>query len=128
VKPPGPQQSRTRRPSSGAGRRRVAESGAGGGTLYGRRGHIQAPIADLDAYATRGMKAFDAPGLAIGIVAGDKLVYAKGFGVRGKGGGQPVDARTIFQIGSTTKAFLETGLAIMVDRGMLNWEDRVVDL
>ncbi|HME23909.1 MAG TPA: serine hydrolase [Acetobacteraceae bacterium] len=89
---------------------------------------IQALIPDLDAYATRGMKAFDVPGLAIGIVAGDKLVYAKGFGVRSKGGGQPVDTRTVFQIGSATKAFLATSLAIMVDRGRLNWDDRVVDL
>ncbi len=89
---------------------------------------IQVLIPDLDAYITSGMKAFDVPGLAIGIVAGDKLVYAKGFGVRSKGGGQPVDARTIFQIGSTTKAFLATSLAIMVDRGKLNWNDRVVDL
>lgn len=89
---------------------------------------IQALIADLDAYATRGMKAFDIPGLAIGIVAGDKLVYAKGFGVRSKSGGQQVDPRTIFQIGSTTKAFLATSLAIMVDRGKLNWDSRVVDL
>jgi CubicO group peptidase (beta-lactamase class C family) len=70
----------------------------------------------LEAYLARGMKAFDVPGLAIGIVAGDKLVYAKGFGVRSKGGGVPVDTRTIFQIGSTTKAFLATTLAIMVDR------------
>jgi len=89
---------------------------------------IQALIPDLDAYATRGMKAFDVPGLAIGIVAGDKFVYAKGFGVRSKGGGQPVDTRTVFQIGSATKAFLATSLAIMVDRGRLNWDDRVVDL
>ncbi len=89
---------------------------------------IQALIPDLEAYATRGMKAFDVPGLAIGIVAGDRLVYAKGFGVRSKGGGQPVGARTIFQIGSNTKAFLATSEAIMVDRGKLNWNDRVVDL
>jgi CubicO group peptidase (beta-lactamase class C family) len=89
---------------------------------------IQALIPDLEAYATRGMKAFDVPGLAIGIVAGDRLVYAKGFGVRSKGGGQSVDAHTIFQIGSNTKAFLATSEAIMVDRGKLNWNDRVVDL
>ena len=50
------------------------------------------------------MKAFDVPGLAIGIATGDKLVYAKGFGVRSEEGGVPVDTRTIFQIGSTTKA------------------------
>jgi CubicO group peptidase (beta-lactamase class C family) len=87
---------------------------------------IQALIPDLDAYATRGMKVFDVPGLAIGIVVDDRLVYAKGFGVRSKGGAQPVDPRTIFQIGSTTKAFLATSLAILVDRGQLAWDDRVV--
>ena len=89
---------------------------------------VWALIPALEAYIARGMKAFDVPGLAIGIVAGDKLVYAKGFGVRSKGGGVPVDTRTIFQIGSTTKAFLATTLAIMVDRRKLRWDDRIVDL
>jgi CubicO group peptidase (beta-lactamase class C family) len=89
---------------------------------------VRALIPDLEAYLASGMQAFDVPGLAIGIVAGDQLVYAKGFGVRRKGGGVPVDTRTIFQIGSTTKAFLATTLAIMVDRGKLRWDDRIVDL
>jgi CubicO group peptidase (beta-lactamase class C family) len=40
------------------------------------------------------MKGFDIPGLAIGIVANDRLVYAKGFGVRSKNNRLPVDART----------------------------------
>lgn len=83
---------------------------------------------EIEAYTTRGMQAFDVPGLALGIVAGDRLVYAKGFGVRAKSNGQPVDSRTIFQIGSTTKAFLATSLAILVDRGRLRWDDRVIDL
>ena len=56
------------------------------------------------------------------------MVYAKGFGVRSKSGGQPVDTPTIFQIGSNAKAFLATSIAIMVDRGKLKWDDRVVDL
>jgi CubicO group peptidase (beta-lactamase class C family) len=89
---------------------------------------VQALIPDIEAYVASGMKEFDVPGLAIGIVAGDKLVYAKGFGVRSKGNSVPVDTRTTFQIGSTTKAFLATTLAIMVDRGKLRWDDRVVDL
>jgi len=74
------------------------------------------------------MKAFDVPGLAIGIVAGDKLVYAKGFGGRRKGGGELVDARTVFQIGSTTKAFLAASMAITIDHGKVHWDDRVIDL
>jgi CubicO group peptidase (beta-lactamase class C family) len=73
------------------------------------------------------MESFGVPGLAIGIVAGDQLVYAKGFGVRRKGGA-PVDTQTIFQIGSATKAFLATTMAIAVDQGMLHWDDRIVDL
>ena len=107
---------------------RPARASAPSATDAAMADRIQALIPDLEAYATRGMKAFDVPGLAIGIVAGDRLVYAKGFGVRSKGGGQPVDVHTIFQIGSNTKAFLATSEAIMVDRGKLNWNDRVVDL
>lgn len=89
---------------------------------------IETLIPEIETYTAGGMKAFNAPGLALGIVANDRLVYGKGFGVRGKAGGEPVDTRTVFQIGSTTKAFLATTLAIMVDRGKLRWDDRVVDL
>jgi CubicO group peptidase (beta-lactamase class C family) len=89
---------------------------------------VQAAIPEIEAYIADGMKAFDVPGLAIGIVANDKLIYAKGFGVRSKSGGQLVNSRTVFQIGSTTKAFLAATIAIMVDRGKLHWNDRVVDL
>jgi CubicO group peptidase (beta-lactamase class C family) len=89
---------------------------------------VRALIPDLETYIQRGMKAYDLPGLAIGIVTGDRLVYAKGFGVRSKAGGAPVDARIAFQIGSLTKGFLATTMAIMVDRGKVHWNDRVVDL
>jgi CubicO group peptidase (beta-lactamase class C family) len=89
---------------------------------------IQALISALETYTGAGMKAFDMPGLALGIVSGDRLVYAKGFGVRSKGGAAPVDPRTVFQIGSTTKAFLAATMAITVDRAKFRWDDRVIDL
>ena len=88
---------------------------------------VQTLVPSLEDYVEANMKSFDVPGLAIGIVAGDKLIYARGFGVRNKGGA-PVDAQTIFQIGSTTKAFLSVTMAIAVDRGKLHWDDRVVDI
>lgn len=89
---------------------------------------IQELAPKLEAYVASGMKAFDVPGVAIGIVVGDKLIYSKGQGVRSKAGGQPVDTDTIFQIGSTTKAFLATTMGIAVDHRKLHWDDRVVDL
>ena len=89
---------------------------------------VEALAPDLEAYIARGMEMFDVPGVAVGIVTGDQLVYARGFGSSRKGGGDPVDAASLFQIGSTTKAFLATTLAIAVDEGKLGWDERVVDL
>ena len=39
---------------------------------------IEALVPELEGYIASGMKAFDDPGLAIGIVSDDRLVYAKG--------------------------------------------------
>ena len=88
---------------------------------------IEALVPDLEAYIEKGMEDFHVPGLAVGIVSGDRLVWSKGFGVAWEGG-PAVDADSVFQIGSTTKAFLATTFAIGVDRGNLAWDDRVVDL
>ena len=104
---------------------KAAEPSTTKATIEGR---VQELIPDIEAYITSGMKGFDIPGLAIGIVANNRLIYAKGFGVRSKSNGLPVDTRTVFQIGSTTKAFLTATMAILVDRGKLRWDDRVVDL
>ena len=65
--------------------------------------------------------------MAIGIVAQGKLVFAKGFGVKDVNEPDKVDEHTIFQIGSTTKAFTAAVLAKMVDRKKLGWHDKVVD-
>ncbi len=93
----------------------------------GMEARISALTGELEAYVRKGMADFDNPGLAIGIVSGDRLVYAKGFGSRSKGG-EAVDTDTVFQIGSTTKAFLATTMAIAADRDKLAWDARVVDL
>lgn len=89
---------------------------------------VQSLIPAIETYAEAGQRLYGTPGFAIGIVADDKLVYARGFGKRSKSGDDLVDPRTIFQIGSLSKAFLGATLAIMVDRGALRWDDRVVDL
>src|SRR5262245_23632803 len=68
------------------------------GTEASMEDRVKALIPEFEAYIASGMKAFDVPGLAVGVVVGDKLVYAKGFGVRRKGGDAPVSPRTVFQI------------------------------
>jgi CubicO group peptidase (beta-lactamase class C family) len=88
----------------------------------------QAPTAeDIDALARRAMEAFQAPGIAVGVVQDGELIYARGHGVREIGRSEPVDADTIFQIASLTKAFTAASLGILVDEGKLGWDDAVID-
>ena len=84
-----------------------------------------APTADLDSYVARAMKAFDVPGLSVGIVKDGKVVVAKGYGVRKLGESAAVDENTLFGIGSNTKAFTSAALATLVDEGKLSWDDPV---
>jgi CubicO group peptidase (beta-lactamase class C family) len=91
------------------------------------KARVEALIPAFEAMFEKGMADFSVPGAAVGIVVGDELVFAKGYGAR-TSGGAPVDTATLFQIGSTTKAFLATTLAIMVDDDKLDWGQRVVGL
>ena len=45
----------------------------------------EARAAEVDAAATRAMKAFAVPGIAVGIVKDGRLVFARGYGVRAVG-------------------------------------------
>jgi CubicO group peptidase (beta-lactamase class C family) len=85
------------------------------------------PASAVDETARRAMKAFDVPGMAIGIVKDGHLVYSKGFGTRELGKNSPVTPDTLFQIGSNTKAFTAAALAILVDEGRIHWDDKVID-
>jgi CubicO group peptidase (beta-lactamase class C family) len=84
-------------------------------------------LADFDQYAEKGMKEWNIPGMAVAIVQGDKIIYSKGFGVKKLGNSDPVTPNTVFQIGSTSKAFTSLLVAMLVDEGKLKWDDHVVD-
>ncbi|MBY8825153.1 serine hydrolase [Sphingomonas colocasiae] len=81
----------------------------------------------IDETVARAMKAFEVPGMAVGIVKDGKLIYSKGYGVREQGKSARVDADTLFQIGSNTKAFTAAALSILIDEGKIGWDDKVID-
>lgn len=79
----------------------------------------------VDAAVEQSMKSWGVPGAAIAIIQDDRVVIAKGYGLRDVKSRQPVTANTLFAIGSTTKAFTTAAMAILVDEGKMNWDDRV---
>jgi CubicO group peptidase (beta-lactamase class C family) len=74
------------------------------------------------------MQTTGVPGVAVGIVYQDKVVYLKGFGVRKAGTLTPVDADTVFQLASVSKPMASTVVAAMVGRGEISWDDKIVNL
>src|SRR3954452_19974976 len=80
-------------------------------------------IIDKDVRDT--IEAWRVPGLAIAVVQNDKVIFLKGYGVKETGKTDAVTAHTLFEIGSTTKAFTATVMAMLADEKKLAWDDPV---
>src|SRR5262245_28829358 len=83
------------------------------------------PPPGFDARVEQIRTAVGVPGLAVAIVENGRVTLARGYGVRRLGEKAPVDADTIFQLGSVGKAFTTAALAVLVDRGKIAWDDPV---
>lgn len=83
--------------------------------------------ASIEKSAQRTMEEFNVPGMAVSVVYDGKIFYSAGHGVVEVGNKQRVDEKTLFQIGSVSKAFTAAALAILADAGKLDWDDRVID-
>lgn len=86
------------------------------------------PLAGIDTYIQNAMSQLKAVGLAIAVVKNDSIVYARGFGVKKLGDPAPVTPRTVFAVGSTSKAFTTAALGMLVDEGRFGWDTRATDL
>ncbi|NOQ27888.1 MAG: serine hydrolase [Bacteroidales bacterium] len=80
----------------------------------------------LDIFINQLMEDFDVPGLSIGIVQNDSIIYLKGFGTREISTDNTANENTLFGIGSITKSFTALTLGILVDEGKIKWDDKVV--
>jgi CubicO group peptidase (beta-lactamase class C family) len=85
-----------------------------------------AKLAEIDAYAMKTQAEWNIPGLAIAIVKDDKVVFAKGYGIRDINKPETVDENTLFAIASNSKAFTTASLAILIDEKKIGgWDEKV---
>ena len=86
-----------------------------------------APLQGLDEFIEAGMAEWGIPGLAIAVVHDDEVVLARGYGVHRKGEDVPVDEHTLFGVASVSKAFTAAAVGMLVEEGLLHWDDPVTD-
>jgi CubicO group peptidase (beta-lactamase class C family) len=82
----------------------------------------------LEPLIRREMAKAGIPGLAVAVVRRGKPDYVRGFGLRAMDESLPVDADTLFKMNSVTKSMSATAIATEVERGGVQWSDRIVDL
>lgn len=81
---------------------------------------------ELDPVLQEIMTRWDIPGLAIGMVKGNDIVYAKGFGVQSLETQAPVTPDSVFCVQSISKVFVATAVMQLVERGELDLDAPLV--
>jgi len=79
----------------------------------------------FEEFVTKTMEEWKVTGLGISIVKDGKVIFSKGFGFRDVKKGLKVTPKTLFAIGSCSKAFTATTMGILVDEGKLDWDEPV---
>ncbi|WP_262695697.1 serine hydrolase domain-containing protein [Kordiimonas aquimaris] len=81
---------------------------------------------DFDTTVLAEMEKWHAPGLGLAVVKDGKTLLAKGYGIKSIKTNELVNADTVFQAGSTTKAFASMAVAMLIDDGVLSWDDPII--
>src|SRR5258708_22133248 len=76
----------------------------------------------FDSYMEQVLKDWNTPGIGVGIVINDKLVFAKGYGYRDYEKKLPFTPTTLCQIASNSKLFTAVSSGMLVDEGKLTWD------
>lgn len=84
---------------------------------------IDKATAALDGIVESAMTRTGVPGVAVGVVYKDKVIYAKGFGVREVGKPGKIDPDTVFLLASVSKPIASTIVAKLVGDGVVKWDD-----
>lgn len=67
------------------------------------------------------------PGLAVGVVYNNEVIYTKGFGVKNVETKELVTERSLFHMASVSKTFVATGIMQLVQREKINLDAPLVD-
>ncbi|MGO9966012.1 MAG: serine hydrolase domain-containing protein [Bryobacteraceae bacterium] len=79
----------------------------------------------FDAYMAKTLEDWNAPGVGVGVVVNDKLVFAKGYGFRDYEKKLPFTPGTMSPIASNTKLFTAVAAGMLVEEGKLTWDKPV---
>ncbi|MCR4710672.1 MAG: serine hydrolase [Clostridia bacterium] len=85
-------------------------------------------FASLEPVVEEELERFHCPSLALGVIRKGEILFSGGFGQADREKGLPAGSKTLYQIGSSSKAFTAALCAILVDEGKLSWDQPVREI
>lgn len=91
------------------------------------RAEVRAQIGLFSAWLDGQLEIRGLPGAVVGVVAGDDLVWAEGFGHADVEAGRPMSTDTRFRMASHSKLFTATAIMQLREEGRIRLDDPVTD-
>jgi D-alanyl-D-alanine carboxypeptidase len=104
----------------------VAGARSAGAQALAQRPEVAAALQVLDAWIGSSVATREIPGLAIGIVHDQDVLWSKGYGFADVERKTPVTSATLFRIASISKTFTATAIMQLRDAGKLKLDEPVV--
>ncbi len=82
---------------------------------------------NFEQWVSDGLEEWGIPGITVGLVKDGEVIHTQGYGIKRLSSSDPIDEQTQFGIASVSKHMTATALGILVDRGEIDWDDRVID-
>ena len=79
----------------------------------------------IDNYLQDVMKTYEIPGLAVGVVKNDKIIFQKYYGRENLESDKKVDSNSLFRVYSTTKLITNVSVFQLIEKGQLSLEDKI---
>ncbi|WP_291581994.1 serine hydrolase [Clostridium sp. UBA6640] len=84
-------------------------------------------IKNLDRIINEYVEKENVPGLAVGVVYDNEILYTKGFGMKNVDTKELVDENTLFHMASVSKTFVATGIMQLVERGKIKLDSHLTE-
>ncbi len=79
----------------------------------------------LSEFINKQMKKSKIPGMMVVVVKEDKTIYSQGFGYTSFENKKKIKESTLFELGSTSKAYTALGIALLEEKGLISKEDSI---
>lgn len=79
----------------------------------------------LDNQINAKIQTYQCPGMAILVMRQNQVIYKKQYGSKNRNTNEPIDAETLFRLGSVSKGFAGILAAILVEKNLLRLDDPV---